>query len=70
MSKVDKMMELVKRQQEELGHRTAVEKEAIALIRQGEYQEAKELLQSLDDSILREINNEFQSVKDEVKRSK
>lgn len=52
---MDKKVENIKALQAELDHRTAVEKLAEKLIIEGRFEEAKELLDSLDDDKAREL---------------
>lgn len=59
MRRVDKRMELVKKLQLELDRRTEIEKEAELLICIGKYKEATELLQALDDNIIKSIAQEL-----------
>ena len=52
---MDKKVENIKALQAELEHRTAVEKLAEKLISEGRFEEAKEILNSLDDDKAREL---------------
>lgn len=49
MDRIDRKIEAIKAEQVELDRRTSVEKEALELIGQYKFKEAKELLDSLDD---------------------
>lgn len=53
MDKIDRKIEEIKAEQAELDRRTSVEKEALELIGQYKFKEAKELLDSLDDKEFR-----------------
>ena len=59
MKKIDKKTELLKKLQTELDRRTQVENEAIRLISGGECGKAAELLKSLDDQIVKDIETEM-----------
>lgn len=54
MSTMDKKTESVKALQAELDHRTEVENQAIQLISECRFQEADDLLRSLNDSIVKD----------------
>lgn len=54
MNTIDKKVEAVKALQAELDHRTEVENRAIQLISECRFQEADDLLHSLDDSIVKD----------------
>lgn len=54
--------ELIRHQQEEIDRRTRLEDEAIALVSEGRYDEARELMESLDDSILEDIQKEIKAL--------
>ena len=54
MSTMDKKVESVKVLQAELDHRTEVENRAIQLISECRFQEATELLKTLDDSAVKD----------------
>ena len=49
MDKIDGKIKKIKAEQAELDRRTSVEKEALELISQCRFKEAKQLLDSLDD---------------------
>lgn len=49
MDKIDGKIKEIKAEQEELDRRTSVEKEALELIGQCRFEEARKLLDSLDD---------------------
>ena len=55
---MDKKVENIKALQAELEHRTAVEKLAEKMIIDGKFEEAKELLDTLDDDKARELMEE------------
>lgn len=55
MSNMDKKIKEIKELQAELEHRTAVEKLAEKMIIDGKFEEAKEILDSLDDDKVREL---------------
>lgn len=59
MKKADKKAELLKRLREELDRRTQIENEAIHLIGENRIEKAQEILDSIDDSILKEIEQEL-----------
>lgn len=54
MSNTDGRVESVKALQAELDHRTEVENQAIQLISEGRFQEGDDLLNTLDDSIVKD----------------
>lgn len=54
MNTIDKKVESVKALQAELDHRTEVENQAIQLISEGRFQEGDDLLNTLDDSIVKD----------------
>ncbi|MBU5478054.1 hypothetical protein KQI69_02435 [Eubacterium sp. MSJ-13] len=58
MGDMDKKIENIKALQTELEHRTAVEKLAEKMIIDGKFEEANELLDSLDDDKVRELMEE------------
>lgn len=62
MKKADKKAELIRKLQEELDQRTQVEEEAIRLMENCEFEKAQELLGSLDDSIVKEIERELEQL--------
>lgn len=49
MDKVDRKIKEIKAEQAELDHRTSVEKEALELIGQCRFEEAKKLLDAFED---------------------
>lgn len=55
MGEIDEKTEEIKRLQEELKHRTAVEKAAERLICNREYEVALDLLESLNDRAIKEL---------------
>lgn len=65
MKKIDRKAELLKKLQTEIDRRTQVENEAISLISGGEHEKAKELLESLDDQIVKEIQSELDKLDQE-----
>lgn len=56
---MDKRAELIKKMQEEMDRRTKIENEAIQLMCEGKFEQATDLLSSIDDSIIREISEEL-----------
>lgn len=60
--KIDKKAELIKRMQDELMHRADVEEKAVQLISEGRHEEAVELLNSLDDSVIAGMQEEFEAI--------
>lgn len=64
--KIDKKAELIKRMQEELMHRAEAEEKAVQLISEGRPEEAVELLNSLDDSVIAEMQEEFEAIEEEI----
>ena len=65
MKKIDKKTELLKKLQVEQDRRTQVENEADRLICNEEYEKAAELLESLDDQIVRDIEAELDKLDQE-----
>ncbi len=65
MVTIDKKIELIRREQEELKHRAEVEEKAVQLITEGKHEEAVALLNSLDDGILAEIQMEMEMINEE-----
>lgn len=66
-----KKEELIKRLQQELDRRTAMELKAIHLISEGKYEEANNVLKSIDNRIIDEIYKKYagsEELKDEYKR--
>ncbi len=59
MTKSEKRVHLIKQMQDELDRRTKIEKDSEQLMCEGKYKEAKELLDALDDSIIRGIGEEL-----------
>ena len=55
MKKIDRKVELLKKLQTEIDRRTQVKNEVISLISGGEHEKARELLESLDDQIAKDI---------------
>ena len=60
--KIDMKTELIKRMQDELTHRAEVEEKAVQLISEGRHGEAVALLNSLDDSVIAEMQEEFEAI--------
>ncbi len=56
---VEKQIELLKREQQELNRRKLIEDEACRLIGEGRHKEAQDLLRTIDNSILLEIEKEI-----------
>ena len=52
---VEKQIELLKREQQELNRRKLIEDEACRLIGEGRHKEAQDLLRTIDDCVLLEI---------------
>lgn len=65
MKKIDKKTELLKKLQAELDRRRQVENEAIRLISSGECEKACELLDSLDDQIVKDIDAKLDNLDQE-----
>lgn len=65
MNRINKRAELLKKLQEELDHRTQVEKEVVQLIGNCEFEKANDLLATLDDEIVRQIERELDGLHDE-----
>jgi len=66
MDRIDKRIDLMQKLQEEMDHRTRVEEEAIRLIGECEFEKANALLKSLDDELLRQIQEELNALEGEV----
>ena len=62
MDRIDKRIALLKKFQDEMDHRIEIEDEAYNLICQGKYEEANELLKTLDDSIIKEIGGQLDAL--------
>lgn len=65
MVKIDRKAELIRRMQAEMDHRAKVEEKAVELITEGRHEEAMAQLNSLDDSILAEIQMEMDAMNEE-----
>lgn len=61
LRKIDGNIDLIKRMQEEMDHRARVEEEAVQLITEGRHGEAVALLNSLDDSVIARMQEEFEA---------
>lgn len=59
MKTIDKRIELLKKYQEEMDHRTKIENEAIMLMEKGQFEEATELLKTLDDNIIKGLQRKL-----------
>ena len=59
--KFDRKIGLIKRMQAEMDHRAEVEEKAVKLIAEGRHGEAVELLNSLDDSVIAGMQEEFEA---------
>lgn len=66
MKKADRKAELLKKLQKELDRRTQVEKEAVKLISNGECEKACELLNTLDDNVVKDIEQELDRLNTDV----
>lgn len=58
--KIDRKIDLIKRMQAEMDHRAEVEEKAVQLITEGRHGEAVALLNSLDDSLIAGMQEEFE----------
>lgn len=61
MGKIDRKIGLIKRMQAEMDHRAEVEEKAVQLITEGRHGEAVALLNSLDDSVIARLQEEFEA---------
>lgn len=61
MGKIDRKISLIKRIQAEMDHRAEVEEKAVQLITEGRHGEAVALLNSLDDSVIASLQEEFKA---------
>ncbi len=59
---IDRKIELIKRMQAEMDHRAEVEEKAVELIAEGRHGEAVALLNSLDDSVIARMQEEFEEI--------
>ncbi len=62
MNKIDKRLELLKKLQVEMDRRTQVEEEVYRLISNCEFVKANDLLKTLDDEIIRQIERELDAL--------
>lgn len=62
MGKIDKKIGLIKRMQAEMDHRAEVEEKAVQFIAEGRHGEAVALLNSLDDSVIAGMQEEFEKI--------
>ena len=62
MQKIDRKTDLIKRMQAEMDHRAEVEEKAVQLITEGRHGEAVALLNSLDDSLIAGMQEEFEAI--------
>lgn len=60
--KIDRKIDLIKRMQTEMDHRAEVEEKAVQLITEGRHGEAVALLNSLDDSVIAGMQEEFEAI--------
>ena len=60
--KIDRKIDLIKRMQAEMDHRAEVEEKAVQLITEGRHGEAVALLNSLDDSVIAGMQEEFEEI--------
>lgn len=60
--KIDRKIGLIKRMQAEMDHRAEVEEKAVELITEGRHGEAVDLLNSLDDSLIAGMQEEFEAI--------
>ena len=60
--KIDRKIDLIKRMQTEMDHRAEVEEKAVQLITEGRHGEAVALLNSLDDSLIAGMQEEFEAI--------
>lgn len=58
--KIDRKIDLIKRMQAEMDHRAEVEEKAVQLITEGRHGEAVTLLNTLDDSLIAGMQEEFE----------
>lgn len=66
MDRVDKRADLMVKLQQELERRTRVEEEAIRLIGECEFEKANELLKSLNDETIKQIQAELDALRTEA----
>lgn len=62
MQKIDRKIDLIKRMQAEMDHRAEVEEKAVQFIAEGRHGEAVALLNSLDDSVIAGMQEEFEKI--------
>ena len=62
IQKIDRKIDLIKRMQTEMDHRAEVEEKAVQLITEGRHGEAVALLNSLDDSLIAGMQEEFEAI--------
>ena len=62
IQKIDRKIDLIKRMQTEMDHRAEVEEKAVQLITEGRHGEAVALLNSLDDSVIAGMQEEFEAI--------
>ena len=62
MQKIDRKIDLIKRMQAEMDHRAEAEEKAVQLIAEGRHGEAVALLNSLDDSVIAGMQEEFEAI--------
>lgn len=60
--RIDRKIDLIKRMQTEMDHRAEVEEKAVQLITEGRHGEAVALLNSLDDSVIAGMQEEFEAI--------
>lgn len=66
MTKTEKRAMLIKKMQAEIDRRTELEEEAIELMSNGEFEKATDLLKSIDDGIVKEIEKELNALEEET----
>lgn len=59
MKKIDKKAELIKRLQAERDRRTQLENRAVTMIGNNELEKAIELIHTIDDTVIRDIEKEL-----------
>lgn len=68
--KIDRKIDLIKRMQAEMDHRAEVEEKAVQLITEGKHGEAVALLNTLDDSVIAGMQEEFEAIEKGGKHGK
>lgn len=62
--KIDRKIGLIKRMQVEMDHRAEVEEKAVQLITEGRHGEAVAILNTLDDSVIAGMQEEFEAMEE------